>query len=300
MKQLSAFILLSFWAFRAWSAAASAVETSISNDSPWVYSAFSLATVEGGEVDKGGASYFAYNYLSAHYRIDYDQKLVFRAPFTYNSAGYDSFNQDENQPQKVGIDDVIVEYANYNLALLPGDIEVYWDIRAYLPTSQSARDQRTILDIRNEFFITKRLAPRLELEYWPQFYSTVQSQAAYENDFGTFSNTQRFRLKQRLTTWYRASYKWQFGYFFGSEDRWFHRSKANDTSRQRNGRLTEHSYLMGPAVKWAATKRISFIANIANRVDSYGFHPDQRDPIGDFWKPSIKNTEFTLLSFLSF
>lgn len=280
--------------------AVSAIEANINRDSKWVYSAFSLATVAGEDVQKGGASWFAYNYFSAHYRLDFDSKLSFRAPFTYSSAGFDEFNKNENQKQQVNLDDFIVDYTNFNLAFLPGEIEVYYNFRTSLPTSESARAQKKIADFRNEFIFTKGLAARWDLEYWPKFTWFLQTQTAYINEGGGVSNTKRFQLDHRLTVYYRANQKVNLGWFVGGDDDWYNRSSVNNTSRMRFDRLNEHSLKTGPAVRWSAGKGLNFIANISNVVPLWGFADNRKGELSDLGTFKGNQTEFTLLTFLSF
>jgi hypothetical protein len=279
----------------------SSVETNLLNYySNWSFSAFSLATASGKDSQDGGGSLFTFNYVSAHYRLDYNTRLAFRVPFTYRTAGFDDFNGNENQPQQLKIDDLIIDYTNFNLGLLPGEISVYWNLRTSLPTSSVSNAQRKIADFRNEFIFSKALAPRVDLEYWPKFTWFAQTQASYLNDFGTISNTKIYQLDHRITLYYRADQRINVGWFIGGEDSWYNKSKVNSTSRQRDGRLAEHALKMGPALKYTAGRNLNLILNISNVVPLWGFSDQDRGKLGDLGSFHANQTEVALLSFLSF
>jgi hypothetical protein len=279
----------------------SAVETTLlNNDSKWSFSGFTMASVKGQDSQDGGGGWFAYNYISAHYRLDYDTRLAFRVPFTYQSAGFTKFNGNDNQAQELKFDDLIIDYTNFNVTLLPGEISVYYNLRTSLPTSHTSVAQKKIVDFRNEFIFSKAIASHVDLEYWPKFTWFAQTQAAYANDFGTVSNTKIYQLDHRMTLWYRADHRVNIGWFVGGDDNWFNKSSVNQTSRQRTNRLAEHSLKTGPALKYNAGRNLNLILNITDVVPLWGFSDEDKGKLSDLGTFKSNQTELTLLAFLSF
>ncbi|MBY0315612.1 MAG: hypothetical protein K2Q26_08840 [Bdellovibrionales bacterium] len=298
-------ILITSLAFEA-SASLSVLETLSSGDSNWGMSAFSLTGLKGEGLQSGGTGYNMYNFVSANYRINSSSKISLRAPFIYNSASYDDFgNQTTLKEQEMLLGDFIVGYTQYNLALLPGDIEVFWEIRSYFPTSKGSQAQRKIGAIRNEFIISKTINRHFDLEYWPKFTWHIQTQAAYENENSTpdnliMSNTKRYDLDHWATLWYKMAPGFGLGLFFGAEDNWYNASSVNDTSRQRNNRLHEHLIKAGPALRFTLNRNFNFILNVSNKVNLRGYRSEDTGKTSDLGQFRGDQTEFVLLAFLNF
>lgn len=311
MRNFSALLFLTLLIFSIYPrqsfAALSVLETmDNSRESNWSMSAFSLTGVKGEGLQNGGTGFNNYNFVSANYRIDSDSKISLRAPFIYNSAGYDDGGRElVNKEQKMLLGDFIVGYTRYNLALLPGDIEVFWEIRGYLPTSKSSDAKKQIGEIRNEFVFSKTLSRNFDLEYWPKFTWSIQTQSVYENEFSTpaepaFSNTKRYELDHWATLWYKMAPGFGLGVFVGGEDNWYNRSKVIETGRQKSNRVSEHLIKAGPALRFTLNRNFNFIFNISNKIKLNGYKPQETGTLSDLGQFQPDQTEFVLLAFLNF
>jgi hypothetical protein len=272
----------------------------LSADRNWGLSFFSLASMETEAAQRGGARTTAYNYVSATFRIDDNSAFAVRAPFLYQTAGFDNFNEDENQSEATRLTDQLVDYT-INSYLLPGEIEVYSRVRFEIPLSESSIDQRKIGAFKFDFIFSRYLAPGWELEYWPTYVYNINSQTTYQNkDTGGISHTKSYELDHRLTAWYRVNEKLSFGFFVGGEDTWFNRSKTNDTKRQRDGRLGEHNLKLGPSMRYAWSNKVNFILNVADNVPLWGYTDDRKGETSDLGNFRPEHTEFVLLTSVNF
>lgn len=276
-------------------------------DTSWSFSAFSLTSTDVGGLQTGGTGFTNYAFASANYRLDPSSKISFRAPFVYNSAGYKDFGQTtDDQKQQILLQDLIVSYTQYNLALLPGDIDVFWELRGYLPTSRGSYDKKQIGAIRNDFILSKIISEHFELEYISKFTWNIQTQTAYLNEDAStadqtkYSNTKYYELDHWAVLWYKAAHNLGFGAFIGGEDTWYHESKYVSTSRQRDGRLAEHLIKIGPAFRFTLNKNFNFILNISNKVPLSGYHPDTLGKNSDIGLFKPNQTQFVLMAFLNF
>lgn len=303
-------LFLCFMLFSGNLFASSSIQETINTDySPWSLSAFSLIIAEADQTQAGG-SLFSYNYIGPNYRLNNNERLAFKLPFLMNTAGHDRFNGQCVQDQDAELADPFVNYSNYDLVLLPGDIDVYWDGRVYLPLSKASRKQKMIGRLRSNFIFSRRITQALEVEWRNEFNYYHQSQTTYVasgindqcevGDNAGPSNTRRFAMDNWINIWYRLDRKWSLGLvtIFTEEVR--NTSGTIETSRQRNGRMKEISVSMGPSVKWIANDNVSFIGTVSDRIQYSGFHPLSQDNLADLGKFKKENVEVTLSSFIRF
>ena len=287
------FIFLSF--VKSSHAAVSALETTVDGDSRIWYSAFSFASMDGGPAQQGGARLGTYNYLSLNYSTEFGRHWSLRVPFRYDSAGFDDFNENEVQKQELNLWDFLVDYT-VSSTLLPGDIEIFQRLRVELPTSDASQAQKKIASLRYTAFASRYLRKGVMLEYWPDFTWNIHTLSAYNNEFGSISNTKRFELKQRLTLWFLANPKIQLGLYTGTQDDWFNSTNANDTSRQREGRLSEHSWVLGPSFRYTPNRNFSFLFSLQNTVPLWGFRSQDAGTVSDVGQFKPEQTQFLLLT----
>lgn len=284
-------------------------ETISTGYSPWSLSAFSLMSLESDQINSGG-SLFSYNYIGPNYRLNFDERLSFKMPFLANSTGYDRFNDTCVQEQNMEIADPFFNYSNYNLALLPGEIDVYWDGRVYLPLSKNSRRQKMIGRLRSQFILSRLVTQNVQLEwrnlinFYHQSKSTYTAQGTNDQcqvgDNAGPSNTRRFRMENWLSTWYRVNRRWSLGVTAMFREDMRNQSSTVITSRQRNGRLKETSLRFGPTVRWIASHNLSFIASYNDVLEYSGFHPERQDNLSDLGTFKSENTEVVLSSFIRF
>lgn len=285
-------------------ASTSVLEVAPDTDRNFFVNGFSLATLKGEALQRGGGRLGTYNYASLNYRTGPLTHIALRLPFVYNSAGFeDSTRQEDllnNQEQTIDLGDVLLDYTLAS-TLLPGEIEMFSRVRLELPTSKYSIAQKKIAGIKGDFIMSRFVAPRMELEYWPTFTWNIHTQTVYINpDFDSISHTKIYELNQRLTLWYKAHQKLSVGFFAGAEDEWFNASKQNNTGRQRGNRLGEHKLKLGPAVRYTLGRNLTFLFNLSNTVPMWGFTPDRAGQYNDLGRFRPEQTELVLLSFLNF
>lgn len=278
----------------------SANETTMNGDSPWFFGGFSLAVADAQAYEDGGQGFFAYNYATINYAVAPGQHFSFRIPFTYRTAGYDNFGE-RNLNQELLIDDLIVDFTK-SATLLPLDTEVFSRLRYEAPTGKYSRLQKSIGSIRVDLIFSKHLARRFQMEYWPILKWNIHTQTVYENPDidNNLSHTKRYEIDQRLNLWYVPNAKLAVGAFVGTEDTWLNESPANNTSRQRDGRLAEHTIKVGPSVRYNLNDSVRFLFSISNNVPLWGFTEERVASTNDIGKFKTEHTDFALLTFLSF
>lgn len=293
------FILALFLSIRA-HGSVSAIETAAYGDSPWSFGAFSLAVANAEGYASGGTGFFTYNYATINYSVAEKQHFSFRIPFTYRSAGFDTFGE-RNQEQEILIDDLIVDFTNA-ATLLPFDTEVFSRIRYELPTGKYSMLQKTLGSFRIDLIFSKHIAKGFQLEYWPIARWNMHTQTVYENPDidNSLSHTKRYELDQRLNLWYVPNHRLALGAFIGTEDTWFNGSKTNSTRRQRDERLAEHFVKLGPALRYNLNDNFRFIFNVANLVPLWGFTDERAGETSDLGKFKPSQTQFVLLTFMNF
>lgn len=309
-KSLFVFVFIVFWLQTNESKAqVSAMESALDADavgyegySPWNFSAFSLSSVGIDQIQDGGSSVGIYNYLSANYRLGGGKRISFRLPFMINTAGYERFNSTDSNPKssEFQLQDQIISYVDNNLVLLPGDIEVFWEFRTYLPTGQSSRDQKTIVSFRNDFIISKSFSRYWDLEYFPKFQYYFQSNTTFIDQTGKLNNTKLADLNHWVTLWYKYSPSLSLGWQFGGENEWYNSSEVDPNGKkQRYGNLGRHSIKSGPSVRFAVSPAASFIVTLQNKV-SYAGYGDNTGSFSDFGKFNADQTEIAMMAFLGF
>ncbi len=266
--------------------------------SPWAYSFFSLVNTELEAQKEGGGRLSTYNFVTASYRTGKNTKVAFRLPFTYSTAGFDEFGRNRNNEQELMLQDIFVSFMNYNLILLPFDIGVFWEGRAYAPTSEHSRLTKMISRFRNDFILSKYISSQIVVEYISKLNYFYQSQTAYENSFvdengfevsGIASRTKQFHYDHWFNIWYRARMGLSYGFQMGWEDIYYNKS---DVNRGRD-RANVHEYKIGPQIAFELNETTNFIFQISdNAVNDVNR--------SDLWKFKSENVEMTLLAFVRF
>ena len=267
-------LLASFGVQGAFSVQEEESSSSQSTYSPWSFSAFSLLSTEWDENSQGGEMLSSYNYLSANYRIWGGRKLALRLPFTYSSAGYDSFNGDQHQESEFLLQNPFLSYVIYDLMLLPLDIGVFWEGRVYLPLSQYSREIGLITRLRNDIIFSKLLSRNWEVEYVNKLNYYAQSKSivgriAMDKETGQkrvyIGNTKQWTMDHWLSTWYKFNPKTGFGFRLGGKDTWYNNTGALNRGVKREFRL-------GPQFRFALAERANFIFSVERTMGYDNFN----------------------------
>lgn len=303
MKKLIAITLL---VFSSAAFAQFSVQESF-NASGYTFSFFSLASTEvdqteigTGENGTGRLSF--YNYLTVGKRLNYDLKSGIRVPFMYNTAGRDRFNDGQVQNSEIFIQDMILFLRNDSIALLPGDIGVFWEGRIYLPTGKYSQRAGLIGAYRNQFIFNKILSRKFDIEYDQKITYNHQSRTAYLNRFQddrgdwveVASLTKSWEFENRANIWYKLDAETGLGAQFTLEDTFYNSSEANARFNEDVlSKNPEHLMKIGPAARFALSNKINFILTYVDVVNTL----KNRSEFGQF---KAKNTEVALLSFIRF
>lgn len=261
----------------------------------WNPNFFSLASAETDKMENGGRL-STYNYLTLATYVGDSYRLGFRLPFQYNTAGTDRFNREKVNDQELFLQDIIVSLQKYDLMYLPWDLGVYWEGRAYLPTSKNSKQSGLITRLRNNFIVSKVLNRHFELEYDNKFSYYFQSRSTYRNTFededgyevNAVSSTKQMSLDHRLSLWGKITPQAGLGWQVGGEDDYWNKSDAENKSKPG-----ERMIKTGPAARFPLGDNMNFILTYEDKVN-------RDDNMKEFGKFRAENTQFTLLSFVRF
>lgn len=260
------------------------------------FSFFSFANVESNKASDEGGRLTTYNYITAATYFNSDYRLAFRVPFNYNTAGTDRFNGEKVNKAEFILQDLILSAQNYNLMYLPADFELYWEGRAYLPTSENSQNTGLITKLRNNFILSRYLNRYFEFEYDQKFSYYIQSKktavARFTDEDGypveAPSATRTAEFENSFRLWGKITPKVSLGAAFQLSDSWFNKSEENGTYKPP-ARLMA----LGPQIAFPITTRANFIFAYADQVD----RDVNKEELGQFL---AKNSNFQLLSFVSF
>ncbi len=277
--------------------------------SPWSITAFSLVSREFDQADQGGLLN-SYNFVGPNYRINNNERIALKMAFNANSNGYDRFNGECYQGQDASFADPFLEYAQFNLGLVPELFDIYWSGRVYFPVSKPSRDQQTIGRYRSSAIFTRWVSQRLvfefrnDLNYFHQssttYTGTHTDDACQTADNTVASNTKKYNMQNWLSFWYLVHYRLSVGMSLILEDQEYNLTRGFETSRQRNGRMREITASLGPSLRYNYDYNLSFILSLRDVVEYSGFRPERQDSFGQLGQFRASNTELSLLSFLRF
>jgi hypothetical protein len=240
--------------------------------SKWGVSYFNFSSSDMAGMNRGGASWSIYQYLSLNYYLDYNQKISLRPTFITNTAGYDAGgNAKQLQTQA---HDFALTYSNYSLASFPGEWDLSGTFYLYAPTSQSAQDKRWAAHVASWLIFTKVLDRNWALTYNMKPHYWFNTQKAYrKTSTRTFpdggSSTRIFAENNQmaeLTHYLELSRYWnriftpQLAVGFTHE--WY------TDSDQADSRPAVQEYLTVQPSTWIfVNRKLKFIAGVSNQVN---------------------------------
>lgn len=183
--------------------------------SKWNYSFFSFLSAPYELPVKDRTSLVdTYNYVSFNYKIDYTRRVSIRPTFTLNTAGYDPIFREE-KASKLQLEDMYIQYADYNFALLPGQVGVLAQFRVFLPTSKSSRDQKTLAKFGGWFIFSRPFGDSWELNFHTKGYYYWQSQKSYDGGKSYPSHTKKYKWENYFELGKMFNEKFGFSMNFG-------------------------------------------------------------------------------------
>ena len=230
--------------------------------SKWGYSAFSFISAPFELPVKDRTSLMtSYNYVSFNYKLDYTRRISIRPTFNMNTAGYDVIGR-EDTAAEVALGDMYLQYADYNFALLPGNIGVLAQFRIFLPTSESSREQKTLAKLGGWFIFSHPFSDGWQVNYHLKGYYYWQSQKSYLNsDTGRLSHTKQYKLENyiELGKMFNETFGFSMTLNFTMEEK--HGSDLyNDEARHINTLKT------GITIRYNYAWNLNFIFGIDNQI----------------------------------
>lgn len=292
------FVFLFLGSQNSWGQAFS-VQEKVYTYKPYWFSGFTRADYALNLYDVGGGKVSTYSFINANYRLGAGKKVTLRIPFIISSAGWDQFEDKAptyHTPDAF-FEDPILSLVNGSLALLPGDIQVYWEGRFYIPVGQQSRLENRIARLRNDFIFSKNLTQKWEVNWVNNINYYIQSRTTYVTDIPqndetgetleVLTNTRAWRIDNRFDLWYKYSYDLGFGMQFATRSDVFY--QAPNQNRTKSSQL---EYSFGPQVRFSMGDFGNMIASVSNTVPKQDF-----DQLLNVKRETLA---FALLAFYSF
>lgn len=200
------------------------------------YSYFSIGGMTARQIDEGGGSYSAYNYIGVNYKLNENSKLALRIPFYFNTAGFNKYG--DNVKQEFELADVVLAATFYDWGYI-GPVDFRGTIKLGLPTSDFSKVNKMIAFLSADFFADYTLARYTILTYLakPRYY--FHSQKAF------FDSTTPLRADGSYVTDPRKTNKiadfeqtiqvqrdlnkdWAVKVRAGTDEAWYYSSDAED------------------------------------------------------------------------
>ncbi|MCP4912690.1 MAG: hypothetical protein GY909_06195 [Oligoflexia bacterium] len=212
--------------------------------SPWKVSYFNLASRPMENPDEGRAQIFTYNYFSIDYKLSGGKKYSIRPVFFYETSGFDDYGA--YQKPKAEIGDIYVQYVDYDLAYLPGDVSLSGQFRFHLPTSKQSKKVNQIAMVEGVFTFEKLLAKMWSINYEirPKYY--IHSQTSYLNEFtytrgsragqqgGSVSQNKEYKLEHGVEIERKFNKLFGMALSVGMEHQGWHASEVNGRPEARH------------------------------------------------------------------
>lgn len=262
---------------------------SLLGNSAWRVSYFNLTTADMPYVNRGGASWYLYQYLSIKYQFSKNEVFSMRPTFSTTTPGvYDNFGN--TRPMKNELGDFHFTYSNYQIAEFPG----YWDLSGtfyvYLPTSESAqnkkwatrlkswmrlyhninRDWTFIYNAKPEYFLHTQKAYRNERVNTAPNGQTFTSVKADNNKIGTYDHY--LELRRYVNKTFEPGF--QLGWVYD----WYH-----DSNEANSKPTVVETFKAGPNTWIDVNKSLRFLVGFDTEVDI-------RNPKGGKFNPFDEET----------
>lgn len=188
---------------------------------------FNYSNVRVAEINRGNGQLQSYNYPTFEYRTGRGEKVFVRPAFLLNSTGQS--NTGEAYDSKLEWSDLYFGYSSYNIPWLPFEMDYKSEIRVYLPTSDSSRNEGMIARIRGDLKAHYPLTSRLTFLLWfkPEYF--VQTRTAKLNDRGYARGTRDYGYELSANLYYQMrGGTWGLGGAVQHSQDWMHASVAEN------------------------------------------------------------------------
>lgn len=244
------------------------------SDSTWGLSYFNLTAANLPLVNRGGASWNIYQYLSFNYKFDGGkQRFGIRPTFITQTAGVvNSFG--DTVPMETRIHDFHLTYSNYEMGTMPGDWDVSGTFYLYFPTSKSSQDKKwathvsswMIFDraINRDWNITWNFKPH----YWFNTQKAYRSEKTttspngssftrvYANNNQTAEVTQYFEISRYFNSIFTPQLS------IGTQHEWY-----SDSNEANSNPAVTDALIVAPSTWIEVNRKLRFIFQIENQID---------------------------------
>ncbi|MDC1175690.1 hypothetical protein OAT67_09840 [Bacteriovoracaceae bacterium] len=267
--------------------------------SPWRTSLFSLASRPVNNPDEGRTQISTYNYFSVDYKLDGGRKYSIRPVFFYETSGWNDYG--EYKKPKAEIGDLYVQYVDYDLAYLPGDVALSGQFRVHLPTSKQSKKINQIAKLEGVFTFERLLAKMWSINYEvrPKYY--IQSQTSYLNEFtysrgsrageqgGSVSQNKEYEIEHSIELEKKFNKLFGMAVSVGMEHQGWHASSVNERPEARHS----DDLILGVSGVFDVHHKANFILSIQNSAPVHNAKQNYKAFRSD-------EVDVSLLSFIRF
>lgn len=238
----------------------------------WTMTLFNITSQEHMTFNKeatGQRSFDTYTYFSFNKKINEDQKVSLRIPFTFNTAGQNKYG--DHIHSEFNLQDIHISYAMYDLGYI-GDIDLAGNLKVYLPTGEYSKNSGMIAKVRFETFFDYSIGQYSYISYGvkPDIYWQSRT-ATFNYDTPTFTDG-NYRFDPRSTNKLaEIEHYIELGldinkYFsfkprIGFDEAWYYSSGVEDLE----GRHTTKGFYQ-VAVDIRPVRGISFLVGFSNKT----------------------------------
>lgn len=275
--------------------------------SKWGYSYYAFSNVNGQALREGSPTTFTYNYLSANYKLSRSERINIRPVYGLTTTGF--VDKNEIQKGKVELLDFYLNYANRDLALLPGDWQLMGEFRVYFPTSQAKQDQKTIVYLRQKMISEKSLGKGWFANYTSELTYYVQSQKAYRKETTKYYADGGTSTRVRAEANKIGDLDHRFGIgkyinkiFTPKLDVGFVHEWDHTSDQVQGGSASSNEFKISPNTEIHVTRDLWFILGVESKVDINDTRytsqwEDGRGQSINMFRP--ENTQYFLMTFLT-
>lgn len=278
------------------SGSAMSADDGIAEGSVWGLSYFNLTTADMKYVNRGGASWYMYQYLAFNYKFAADQRFAIKPTFSTETPGvYD--DRGNTKKMKFDLGDLHVTYSNYNLANFPNEFDLSGTFYLYLPTSESSQKKKWVTRIRSWLILTRVIDQNWTIRYnaKPEYF--FQTQKSFRNettktaaDGSEFTSVRAENNKigeldhyLEFSRYFNETFRPQFTVGFVHE--WYHPSEEANYKDSLSEKLK-----LGLNTWIEVNRKLRFLVGVDNEVEI-------RRPQGDFELFQEKDNGYFVMTF---
>ncbi len=238
----------------------------------WNVTLFNIASQEHMTYNRkstGQRSIDTYTYFSFNKKINEDQKISLRVPFTFNTSGQNKYGDHLHSDFK--LQDIHLSYALYDLGYI-GDVDLSGNFKVYLPTGDYSRDSGMIAKFRFETFFEYSFGQYSSISYgikpdifWQSRTATFNYDTPTYNDgnykFDPRSTNKLAELEHFVELVLDINKYFSFKPRIGFDEAWYYSSNIEDLDGRHS---TKAFYQVAFSIR--PVRGINFLVGFSNRT----------------------------------